>query len=90
MTIRAAVATLAALALGLSACDKASDSATGAPSANSTPIAKIAPPAGKSWADTVTVTPEGGYLMGNPDAPIKLIEFGALSCSHCEIGRAHV
>ena len=21
--------------------------------------------------------------MGNPDAPIKLIEFGALSCSHC-------
>ena len=22
-------------------------------------------------------------LMGNPAAPIKLIEFGALSCSHC-------
>jgi protein-disulfide isomerase len=31
----------------------------------------------------VTRTPEGGYLMGNPDAPIKLVEFGALSCSHC-------
>ena len=83
MTIRATVVALAALALGLSACDKAADSATGAPSASSTPIAKIAPPAGKSWADTVTVTPEGGYLMGNPAAPIKLIEFGALSCSHC-------
>lgn len=83
MHYRAAVATLAALALGLSACDKSADGTAGAPSASSTPIAKIAAPAGKSWADTVSVTPEGGYLMGNPDAPIKLIEFGALSCSHC-------
>ena len=83
MHYRAAVATLAALALGLSACDKSADGAAGAPSTSSTPIAKIAAPAGKSWADTVSVTPEGGYLMGNPDAPVKLIEFGALSCSHC-------
>ena len=83
MQLRAAVATLAALALGLSACGKSTDGAAGAPSTSSTPIAKIVPPAGKSWADTVSVTPEGGYLMGNPNAPIKLIEFGALSCSHC-------
>ena len=47
------------------------------------PIAKIAPPAGKAWADVVAKTPNGGYLVRNPDAPIKLVEFGALSCSHC-------
>ena len=46
-------------------------------------IAKVAAPAGKSWSDTVTVTPDGGYLMGNPDAPVKVIEFASLTCSHC-------
>ena len=83
MPIRAAVASLAALALGLSACGKSTDSATGAPDTSSTPIAKVAAPAGQNWAEKVTVTPEGGYLMGNPDAAIKLVEYGALSCSHC-------
>lgn len=68
------------LALGLAACKE--EAKTGAVAAGQ-PIAKIAPPAGKSWADTVSVTPDGGYLMGNPSAPIKLIEVAALSCSHC-------
>ena len=70
---------IAPLALGLAACGKSEDK--GATSGE--PIAKIAPPAGKNWADVVTRTPEGGYLMGNPEAPIKMMEFGALSCSHC-------
>lgn len=70
------------LALGLAACGK-KDADDSAPAVTSTPIAKIAPPAGKQWSDMVTKTPEGGYLMGNPDAPIKLVEYGALSCSHC-------
>ena len=78
----AAAATLAALALSLAACGKSDDTA-GAPEASGTPIAKIAPPAGQAWADKITVTSEGGYLMGNPEAPIKLVEYGALSCSHC-------
>ncbi|MBA4353914.1 MAG: protein-disulfide isomerase [Novosphingobium sp.] len=70
------------LTLGLAACDKKDEAATGEVS-SSEPIARIAAPAGKAWAETFAVTPEGGYLLGNPDAPIKLIEFGALSCSHC-------
>ncbi len=70
------------LTLGLAACDKKGDAATG-DVASSEPIAKIAAPAGKNWNETFAVTPEGGYLLGNPEAPIKLIEFGALSCSHC-------
>lgn len=68
------------LALGLAACGKQEEN-TAAMSGE--PIAKVAPPADKAWSDVVSVTPEGGYLMGNPDAPIKLVEFGALSCSHC-------
>lgn len=70
---------LAPLALGLAACGK--DEEAAGPSGE--PIAKIAPPAGKTWAETMSVTPEGGYKMGNPNAPIKLVEYGALSCSHC-------
>jgi protein-disulfide isomerase len=35
------------------------------------------------WSDVVTATPEGGMLMGNPNAPLKLVEYGSLSCPHC-------
>ncbi|OYY91678.1 MAG: protein-disulfide isomerase [Sphingomonas sp. 28-66-16] len=40
-------------------------------------------PAGTQWVDVVSVTPEGGHRMGNPDAPIKLIEYGARTCPTC-------
>lgn len=82
LTIRrlALGALVAPLALGLAACgDKGSD--TGGLSGD--PIAKIAPPAGKSWTEVVEKTPEGGYQMGNPEAPIKLVEYGSLTCPHC-------
>ncbi len=68
------------LALGLAGCSK-TDS-VGAPVAD-TALAKIAPPAGKAWADVISITPDGGYVMGNPNAPIKVIEFASLTCSHC-------
>lgn len=74
------------LALGLAACGGKEDAATGSAGgtvAEGEPVAKVAAPAGKAWSDVIAATPEGGYLMGNPDAPIKVIEFGALSCSHC-------
>ena len=85
MTFRTfAIAPLAlglALPLALGACNKQDDAATAGLSGAA--IAKIAAPVGKSWAETVVATPEGGYRMGNPEAPIKLIEFGSLTCSHC-------
>ena len=46
-------------------------------------IAKVSAPEGKSWSDVVAVSPEGGHVMGNPDAPIKIIEFASLTCPHC-------
>jgi protein-disulfide isomerase len=69
-----------ALALGLAGCKK-SDTVS-APTGGD-PLAAVAPPAGKAWSDVVTATPEGGMLMGNPKAPIRLLEYGSLSCPHC-------
>lgn len=36
-----------------------------------------------NWVETVRVTPQGGVLIGNPAARVKLVEFGSLTCSHC-------
>lgn len=68
------------LALGLAGCGKKDDAAA---LVSAAPAAKVAPPAGKAWADVVSATPDGGYLMGNPNAPIKVIEFASLTCPHC-------
>lgn len=70
----------ASLALGLTACKK--DAAAGAAPAGS-PVAKIAAPAGQKWEDMVTATATGGMMAGNPAAPIKLVEYGSLTCPHC-------
>ena len=43
----------------------------------------VKPPKGGDWAQMVTATPAGGYAMGNPDAAVKLIEFGSMTCPHC-------
>jgi protein-disulfide isomerase len=66
--------------LMLAACgDAASDGA--GPTGEALPA--IAAPAGTKWAETVTVTPEGGYLIGNPDAPLKLVEYASHTCGAC-------
>ncbi|MDG2533357.1 thioredoxin domain-containing protein [Sphingomonas sp. HITSZ_GF] len=36
-----------------------------------------------NWESTVTVTPQGGYRQGNPDAPVKLVEYGSRGCPTC-------
>lgn len=46
------------------------------------PVAAVAAPAGQSWLDTVVKT-DGGYRVGNPAAPVKLLEYGARSCPTC-------
>jgi protein-disulfide isomerase len=37
----------------------------------------------RDWTRIVVRTPEGGYRMGNPAAPVKLVEYGSISCPHC-------
>jgi len=37
----------------------------------------------RDWTKVVVATPEGGFRMGNPDARIKVVEYGSLTCPHC-------
>jgi protein-disulfide isomerase len=75
----ALLAAAAPLALALAACgDSAED---GAPTGE--PLATIAAPAGQTWVETAAETPEGGFVIGNPDAPLKLVEYASHTCSHC-------
>jgi protein-disulfide isomerase len=65
-------------ALALAACGTSGNNTTAA-----APVAGKAAPAVTEWETTVVATPDGGFRMGNPDAPIKLIEYGSLSCPAC-------
>ncbi len=74
---------LAALPLLLvAACGKSTDNAAEA-SGPVQPVASTPAPAGKAWTEVVSATPEGGFVMGNPNAPLKLIEYGSRLCPFC-------
>lgn len=38
---------------------------------------------GQDWSRVVVVTDENGFMMGNANAKVKLIEYGSLACPHC-------
>ena len=78
--IRTPIAPLFLALVALAACGKKEEGGVSAPAQ---PVAAVAPPAGTEWTEVVSKTPEGGYRMGNPNAPVKLLEYGAFSCSHC-------
>jgi protein-disulfide isomerase len=79
-TTRFLLPTLAA-ALTLAGCQKKADEAPATTNA-AAPAQAVAAPAG-GWTEQVVQTPDGGYLMGNPNAPVKLIEYGSRTCPHC-------
>ena len=70
---------VAPFALALAACGPDSEDAP----TRHEPIAPIAPPAGQNWVDIAAETPEGGFRIGNPNAPIKVVEYASHTCSHC-------
>jgi protein-disulfide isomerase len=37
----------------------------------------------QNWTATVSVTPSGSHVLGNPDAPVKLTEYVSYTCPHC-------
>ncbi|HEY0130634.1 MAG TPA: thioredoxin domain-containing protein [Allosphingosinicella sp.] len=71
----------AALALLLTGCGDGGGNQS-APVDNSA-LKQIPAPNNGDWTQTVVKTPEGGFRMGNPEAPVKLVEYGSLSCPHC-------
>lgn len=54
-----------------------------APVQASTPVAGVPAPAGKQWTDVVEKTKDNGFRQGNPNAPIKLVEYGSRMCPFC-------
>jgi protein-disulfide isomerase len=70
-----------AAALGLAACSGGTGGNSTAPAAS--PVAAAEAPAGRNWTETVSKTAEG-YVMGNPAAPIKLVEYGSRLCPACQ------
>ena len=68
------------LALALAACSGGADGET-----TSEAVDAVAAPEGTTWSEVAVRTPEGGWLVGNPDAPIKLVEYGSLTCPACAL-----
>ena len=67
----------AIFASGACNAEKGTDANTNAP------IEAVAAPNGGDWTKTIVATPEGGVLMGNPNADVKFVEYGSLTCGHC-------
>lgn len=77
-TLRFAIA--APLALALAACGGTAEDTE---ALKGEAIAAIPAPAGTQWIDQAVETPDGGTLVGNPNAPLKLIEYGSVTCPTC-------
>nr|WP_294849648.1 thioredoxin domain-containing protein [uncultured Sphingomonas sp.] len=75
------IATAALFAAGCNK-DKAApvDGGGDAPAVTAAPVPA---PNNGDWATVVKATPEGGYVMGNPNAKVKLVEYGSMTCPHC-------
>lgn len=73
------LASAAALAAIAGCNSNAGDAATG----NAVKLEQVKPPAGGDWSQVFNATEAGGMLMGNPEAKIRLIEYGSLTCPHC-------
>jgi protein-disulfide isomerase len=42
-----------------------------------------AAPAGPNWVGMVAQGPNGAYVMGNPKAKVRLVEYISYTCGHC-------
>ena len=43
----------------------------------------VAAPHAANWNNTVVRTAQDSHLLGNPDAPVKLVEYISYTCPHC-------
>ena len=72
---------VAVASIAMTACN-AEKSGNGAVAAGG-PVEAVPAPNGGDWTTIVAMTPEGGFMMGNPNATVKLVEFGSMTCPHC-------
>src|SRR6478672_7931357 len=74
--------------VALAACNKNKGDGEGVSTATAEDkiiVTTANPPPGGTWADVVNTSAAGGFVMGNPNAKVKLLEIGSLSCPHCKL-----
>lgn len=82
--MRFALALLPLVALaGCNGSNNAAGGNSSAPVQAAAPVAGVPAPAGKQWTDVVEKTADNGFRQGNPNAPIKLVEYGSRMCPFC-------
>ena len=77
---------LSAALIATAACngDKGSGSSAATGGGDGPRVAQaVKPPANGDWSTVVTPTEDGGFLMGNPEAKVHLVEFASMTCPHC-------
>ena len=75
----------AAAILAVAGCNKKNENS---PSSNAVAdtevkITQATPPPGGNWSNVVNAT-SAGFVMGNPNAKVKLVEIGSLFCPYCK------
>lgn len=84
--MRHSLALLAVLALslpGLTACKKSGGGTAATTAEQPLKITQASPPPGGTWLDVVNTT-QDGYVRGNPNAKVKLLEIASLGCPVCK------
>ena len=76
------MAAAATLALTLAACGGSGANNMAGITPPATPVTNVAAPTGTDWTQTIRET-ERGFVMGNPDAAVKLVEYASITCPHC-------
>ena len=79
---KAATSAACAIALVLAGCHSAQGNNVA--STESVKYPNTAPPKGGDWTDVINATPDGGMMMGNPNAKAHLIEIASLGCPFCK------
>ena len=83
--MKAKLGTALALAaiLALAGCGDSGNNGSASNANMSAALTQIPAPNGGDWTQIVSETPEGGFRMGNPNAPVKLVEYASITCPHC-------
>src|SRR4029078_11357478 len=78
-------AACAVAVIALAGCKKNNtEGAEGTPANDKIIVTQASPPPGGTWADVVNMSAADGFVMGNPNAKVKLIEIGSLFCPFCK------
>lgn len=72
-----------AVALILAGCGDDNGNLAAAAANTNAPLPQIPAPNNGDWSQVVSQTEDGGFRMGNPDAPVKLVEYASMTCPHC-------